>query len=117
MFGYTAEELQNMTIQDIHPKESLPYVLSDFETQARGDKTLAGDIPCLRKDGTIFYSNINTTNVIIDQRPSNVGLFTDITERRHAEEAIRETKSTVSAPPPQVYRTYVRPVRLPREPN
>jgi PAS domain S-box-containing protein len=92
MLGYTAEELQNMTIHDIHPEESLPHVLSEFEAQERGKKTLAGDIPCLRKDGTIFYANINTTNVIIDQRPSNVGLFTDITERKHAEEALRESE-------------------------
>ena len=92
MLGYAAEELQNMTIHDIHPEESLPYVLSEFEAQARGEKALAGDIPCLRRDGTIFYANINTTNVIIDQKPSNVGLFTDITERRHTEYALRESE-------------------------
>ncbi len=92
MLGYTAEELTQLAIKDIHPNESLPNVLLEFEAQTRGEKILAPNIPCLRKDGTILYTDINTTNVIIDQRPCNVGLFTDITERRRTEEALRESE-------------------------
>ncbi|MBN2019989.1 MAG: PAS domain S-box protein [Sedimentisphaerales bacterium] len=92
MLGYTAEELQEMDVQDIHPRESLPQISSEFEAQARGEKTLVHNIPCLRKNGTIFYADINTTNVVIDQTPCNVGLFTDITHRKQAEDALRESE-------------------------
>jgi PAS domain S-box-containing protein len=92
MLGYTAEEMQKMSINDIHPKEFLPHVISEFEAQARGEKTLACNIPCLRRDGTVFFADINTTNVMIDKRPCNVGFFTDITERKQAEEALRESE-------------------------
>ncbi|MFH1370716.1 MAG: PAS domain S-box protein [Planctomycetota bacterium] len=92
MFGYAAEELQKMSVQDVHPKESFLHALSEFEAQARGEKTLACDIPCLRKDGTVFYADIDTTNVVIDQRSCNVGFFADITERKRAEEALRESE-------------------------
>ena len=92
MLGYTAEEMQKMSINDIHPIEFLPHVISEFEAQARGEKTLACNIPCLRRDGTVFFADINTTNVMIDKRPCNVGFFTDITEHRHAEEALRESE-------------------------
>jgi PAS domain S-box-containing protein len=92
MFGYTAEEMQQMTVYDIHPKESMTSVISGFEAQARGEKTLTPNVPCLHKDGTAFYANIDTTCVVIDQKPCNVGLFTDITEQKHAEEALRESE-------------------------
>ncbi|MGD1043009.1 MAG: PAS domain S-box protein [Sedimentisphaerales bacterium] len=97
MFGYATEELARMTINDIHPGKHLPDVLAEFEAQARGEKTLAQNVPCLHRDGTIFYADIDTTCVIIDQRPCNVGLFTDITERKHAEEALRESEARYKA--------------------
>jgi PAS domain S-box-containing protein len=92
MFGCTAEQLRQMTVYDAHPKEYMPYVIAGFKAQARGEKTLVPNVPCLRKDGTVFYANINTTRVVIDQRPCNVGLFTNITERKNAEDALRESE-------------------------
>jgi PAS domain S-box-containing protein len=92
MFGYTAEKLQQMAVYDIHPKEYIPSVLAIFEALARGEKTHAHEVPCLRKDGIVFYANINSTRVVIDQRPCNVGLFTDITERKNAEDALRQSE-------------------------
>jgi len=82
MLGYTEKEMKMMQVHNIHPKENLEYVLSEFEAQARGEKTLAPSIPCLRKDGTIIYADIKTTKAVIDGRECNVGFFTDITEHK-----------------------------------
>jgi PAS domain S-box-containing protein len=92
MFGHTAEQLQQMAVYDIHPKEYMPSVIAEFEAQARGEKTLAQNVPCLHKNGTVFYADIDTTCIVIDQRPCNVGLFTDITERKRTEDALRESE-------------------------
>ena len=54
MFGYTEEEFLRVGVADIHPKEDLNRVLAEFEAQARGNKTVSSDIPCLRKDGTLL---------------------------------------------------------------
>jgi len=88
MLGYSEEELKQMGVRDIHPAESLEYVISEFQAQARGDKTLAQDIPFLRKDGTIIYADVNTTKVLIDGREYNAGFFTDITEHKQTEEEL-----------------------------
>jgi two-component system cell cycle sensor histidine kinase/response regulator CckA len=86
MLGYSKEEFKNMSVYDIHPKDSLDNVISNFEAQARGEKTLAPLIPCLRKDGTVIYADIVTTMMEIEGRECNVGFFTDITQRKKAEE-------------------------------
>ncbi|GAG63328.1 unnamed protein product, partial [marine sediment metagenome] len=64
MLGYNEEELKRMSIRNIHPKEDLDYVISEFEAQARGDKTLSLNIPCLRKDGTTIYADISTAKFL-----------------------------------------------------
>jgi len=92
MFGYTEEEFTRLGVADIHPKESLDHVLSEFEAQARGEKTMAPDLPCLRKDGTLFYADISAALVVLDGRECNVGFFADTTERKRAEEARHESE-------------------------
>ena len=93
MLGYTEEELERLCVRDIHPKKGLQHIISEFEAQARGEKTLTSSVPCLRKDGTIMYADVSTAMVLIDGRQYNVGFFKDITERRRAEEALRESES------------------------
>jgi PAS domain S-box-containing protein len=92
MLGYTEGELKKLSVEDIHPREHLQHVLAEFGAQARGEKTLAPDIPCMRKNGEIIYADINTARVAIDGRECNVGFFTDITDRKRAEEARQETE-------------------------
>jgi PAS domain S-box-containing protein len=86
MLGYTQDELKTLGVSNIHPKDDLPHVAAEFEAQTRGEKTLAADLPFLRKDGTIFHADVNATLVTLDGRPCLVGFFRDITERKRAEE-------------------------------
>jgi len=89
MLGYTEEELMQKSLLDIHQENDLKCAISEFESQARGEKTLSSSRPCLRKDGTTLYADINTTNVLINGRECNVGFFTDITERKEVEERLK----------------------------
>ncbi len=92
MFGYSVEEMTSLAVPDIHPKEHLQYILAAFKAHTKDQELTSQNIPCLRKDGTVFYVDISTTNVVIDQKHCNVGFFTDTTERKHAEEALRESE-------------------------
>jgi two-component system cell cycle sensor histidine kinase/response regulator CckA len=86
MFGYKEEEIMKLGVSDIHPKDSLPTVIAEFEAQARGEKILAPRLPCLRKDGSIFLADVSVTLLELDGRKCIVGFFTDITERKHLED-------------------------------
>lgn len=92
LLGYSEKELTNMVVRDIHPKEKLRAVLNKFKTMTQGEKRLAQNIPCVRKDGSIIYVNINSAQVEIDGIGCIVGFFQDITQRVNTEAALRESE-------------------------
>ncbi len=91
MLGYTQEEICNLNVNDIHPKEALPYVSEQFDKQLRGETSIALDIPIQRKDRTTFYVDINSSPISFEGEKYLLGIFRDITERKKAEEKLRES--------------------------
>jgi PAS domain S-box-containing protein len=87
MLGYSEEELTQMGVADIHPKESLEQVAAEFEAQTSGAKITA-DLQCVRKDGQVISVSINAGTVMIDQTKYLLGIFRDITERKNKEKQI-----------------------------
>ncbi len=85
MLGYSAEEIKNLGTMDIHPEESLPHVIEQFEKQVRQEIVLAMDIPLKRKDGSVFYTDVNSTPITIAGEEFLLGNFRDITEHKQVE--------------------------------
>jgi diguanylate cyclase (GGDEF)-like protein/PAS domain S-box-containing protein len=92
MLGYTAEEFSGLGMSDAHPAETLPVVIQEFNRHLRGDRRVATDIPLKRKDGSIFYVDINSAPIEIDGKPYILGIFRDATRRREAEGAVRRSE-------------------------
>jgi len=90
MLGYTEEEITRLNIKDIHPEVDLPYVMEQFERQAQGEIKLAAAIPVKRKDGSVFYADINTSQIILSKKKYLMGSFRDITERKIMQDELKE---------------------------
>jgi signal transduction histidine kinase len=93
MLGYTEAEMSDLGVQDIHPEEDLLYVKDQFEKQVRKEIALAKDIPVKRKDGSVFYVDVNSCPVKLGERAYLLGVFRDITERKKAEETERKLEA------------------------
>jgi PAS domain S-box-containing protein len=92
MLGYSLEELKNLGVTDIHPEESLPHVMEEFEKQLQGETTLAMDLPVKRKDGSVFYADVNSSPVMIAGKSYLLGIFRDVTERKKMEETLKASE-------------------------
>jgi PAS domain S-box-containing protein len=95
MLGYTMDEIKALGVMDIHPEKDLSYVIDQFKGQARGEFTLARNIPMKRRDGSIFYTDINSSPVAIKGRQYLIGMIRDITEQKEAEARIKQYLSSL----------------------
>lgn len=89
MLGYDAREIANLSVRDIHPAKDLQYVINKFESQVRQETSIAEDIPVKRKDGTVFYADINSAPVTIEKKKYLLGFFRDLSERKKVEGLLR----------------------------
>jgi|GEM_PF-860895 len=97
IFGYLDEEFLQLTIPDLHPKDSMDLVISDFESLMRENKVMSSTLPCLRKDGTVFYADIAGNPTIINGRKCSVVFFVDVTMRKQAEDAVRQSRKELDS--------------------
>jgi len=89
MTGYTPEEIKALGLMDIHPEKDLPYIIDQFEKQARNEIEVAENLPVKRKDGSVFYADVNASPVTLLGEDYLLGVFRDTTERKAAE-SVRE---------------------------
>ena len=97
MLGYSRDELLALSVDDIHAPEHLPRVLEQFAEMASGRTPVARDVPCLRKDGAVFYADMAGTPLLFEERGWVVAILHDVTERREAEEALRTSEARYRA--------------------
>lgn len=92
MLGYSREELLAMSITDMHPEQERHRIASDFARLARSGSGLSTSIPMQRKDGSVFYADVNAGPATINGVASLAGVFRDISERRQSEQALKESE-------------------------
>lgn len=92
MLGYSCEEIKKMGLSDIHPEETLPFAYEQFEKLARQELAAAVKIPIKRKDGTVFYAEINSSPFTLGGKNYLAGFIRDITENCKLEEQLRQSQ-------------------------
>jgi len=97
IFGYTAAEAIGQSIDFLIP-ESFRAVhrtnIEDFKQSPQTDKKMGGnrEIPALRKDGTVFPVEASISKLDLDGEIILTVILRDITERKQAEAAIKESQ-------------------------
>jgi len=89
MTGYRAEEAETLSVDNLHPAETLPKVYADFRKLAHGESMFVPEIATKRKDGTVILTEIYAFPLELDEQKVVAGVFRDITKRKQAEEEIR----------------------------
>ena len=86
--GYTKDELAELTIDKLHPQDSLPYIIDHFQREVHSD--ILYTIPVLHKSGSaVTMCEIATSNYRTNSKNINVGVFRNITDRLQLEEELK----------------------------
>jgi len=102
MLGYTLEELQALSLDELLTPESFEFAMKTVATELSPERlaprpyerSLTVELEFRRKDGSPFWSESTLTLLRdSDGRPTSLmGVGRDITERKRAEEALRESE-------------------------
>jgi PAS domain S-box-containing protein len=92
ILGYFKEEIIRLGVSDIHPEESVPYVYEKFSKLLTREISVAENIPLLKKDKTISFADISGSMMTFDKQNYLVGIFRDITDRKKAEEELKNSE-------------------------
>ncbi|NIR48987.1 PAS domain S-box protein [candidate division KSB1 bacterium] len=92
MLGYTYEELLSQKISSIHPDE-MPQLLAFAESIFKQGGGRTDELTCLTKSGTKLPAEISASVIEVDGRRCLIALVRDISERKRAEQALRESEA------------------------
>ena len=90
-YGYSREEFLSMTIKDIRPPEDIPLMMKNIARLGQG-VSLSGTLRHRKKDGTVIDVEIISHGSTFGQRRVRFVIANDITARRRAEEALRQSE-------------------------
>ncbi|MEI6226496.1 MAG: PAS domain S-box protein, partial [Deltaproteobacteria bacterium] len=95
--GYTEEEVRHLRFEDMHEPADRERVVQAFTAMAEGRTNFAPGIPIRRKDGSVFAADISSARVVLPDRAYLAGFFRDVTERKLAIDALRESEQRFRA--------------------
>jgi PAS domain S-box-containing protein/putative nucleotidyltransferase with HDIG domain len=95
VLGYRPEEMSGKRIQDlgIFPPDQWQRVLSDVRRVFAGERLDSIEYEFLARDGKVKVGEVSTSPIFQDGKVvSFISLARDVTDRRHAEEALRQSE-------------------------
>jgi PAS domain S-box-containing protein len=85
MLGYSQDEMLDLGVSDILPKEDMAHGFEEFERHVKGESALSVNLRLKKKDGSVFFADVSSAPVTLGSKSLLVGIFRDITERKRAE--------------------------------
>ncbi len=89
-YGYSREEFLRMTLKDIRPSEDIPVLLDDLAQENSEFDEKSGPWRHRKKEGLLIDVEIATHTLDFDGKKAGLVLITDVTERKAAEEELRQ---------------------------
>lgn len=98
IFGYSEEGFpETMSSANIFHPDEMQKLLTNVESQFRGEKTERTEYRCIRKDGSVFPALFRVCPIFKEGQPAGIrGVVIDLSEMRRAEEELLKLRKLES---------------------
>ncbi|MCK6583739.1 MAG: GAF domain-containing protein [Anaerolineales bacterium] len=104
-YGYSHEEFLGMTIKDIRPDEDVSKLVNHIENLGGRDQ-FSSEWLHRKKDGTLIHVEITSHRILWLERKARLVLALDITERKRAEESLKQRDKELELRNTELLRLY-----------
>lgn len=95
MLGYSPEDLPNLSMADIFPRETPDFVLEQLECLPKeGEIASVGEVPLKRKDGSLFYGRVQIVSLEMEKEKYLLGVFRSRPSVKESREALAPAELT-----------------------
>ncbi|TFG01917.1 MAG: PAS domain S-box protein [Promethearchaeota archaeon] len=91
MYGYTSEEMTQLTLEDIVHPDYLHQV-NDYLEQIEKENKFSGESVEIRKDGSYFDIEVHGSPIIFKGERHILAMIRDITDRKKAERKLKDSE-------------------------
>jgi PAS domain S-box-containing protein len=95
MTGYSIDELLGLQVLDLHEPESHAAIARWFEQRPAAGEPVHENVPMRRKDGSVFFADVASSEVLYDGRVCELGFFRDVSERKAAHEMLQKERRSL----------------------
>ncbi|MCF7984574.1 MAG: PAS domain S-box protein, partial [Thiohalocapsa sp.] len=99
MFGYTLEEMIGLELDVLHPRDQFPVLAETLDGVVEDARQSLLDlpvyVPCIRKDGSLFYCKIAPGLMRLGQSATLTAFFTDVTNEFQSRRALERSRETL----------------------
>lgn len=97
LFGYTENEVADLTVGDLHSPGSRRQVLNNWNGRARGTRRFDEALACQRKDRSVLYADVGVSLGQFDGSERTIGVYSDAAGRRKIESGLERQCSRVES--------------------
>lgn len=91
LLGYSKEEITKMSVYDFYP-DLTPRIWNDLWEYILKQKTFSAEVDHIKKDGSLFPSEIYVSNIDFNGKSYNCTFIRDISERRKLKSQLEQAQ-------------------------